>query len=116
MFSRDIRQRVDLTVAQVMAVAADLERMPEWASGLSSNAQVEFSIDVERGILDHEVTLPDGSVVPVRLRVEPRGTGSEIVFTLVRQPGMTDDQWRADADAVAADLRRLAALCEKIVE
>ena len=116
MFSRDIRQRVDRTVAQVMTVAADFDRMPEWASGLSSDAQIEFSIDVERGVLDHEVTLPDATVVPVRLRVEPRGAGSEIVFTLERLPGMTDEQWRDDAEAVAADLRRLAALCEKIEE
>ncbi len=113
MFSRDIRQRVDRTVAEVMAVAADLDRMPEWASGLSGDAQVEFSIDVERGILDHDVTLPDGSVAPVRLRVEPRGVGSEIVFTLERLPGMSDEQWRTDAETVAADLRRLAALCEQ---
>ncbi len=113
MFSRDIRQRVDGTVAQVMAVAADLDRIPDWASGLSSNAQVEFSIDIERGILDHDVTRPDGSVVHVRLRVEPRGTGSEIVFTLERLPGTTDEQWRADAEAVAADLQRLAELCEQ---
>ncbi len=105
-----VRHPVDATVDRVMAVAADLERLPEWALGLSSDAEVEWAIDVERGILDHDVTLPDGTAVRIRLRVEPRASGCELVFTVPRQPGMTDEQWRADAEAVAADLRRLAAL------
>lgn len=142
--SRDVRQAVARTVPVVMAVAADLERLPEWAHGFASGVErvidrapdgeggasgerwvidapfgrvsVEFAIDVERGILDHDVVMPDGTVVHNRLRVEPRPHGSELVFTLVRQPDMSDEQWRADAEAVAADLRRLAALCEKIEE
>ena len=107
----DVRQPVGATVAQVMAVAADSHRLPEWASGLSSDAQVEWQIDVERGILDHAVTLPDGTAVHIRLRVEPRADGCELVFSVPRLPGMTDEQWRSDAQAVAADLRRLADLC-----
>ncbi len=140
--SRVIRQPVSRTVREVMEVAGQLERLPEWANGFASGVErvivrapdgesgadgerwvvdapfgrveVEFMIDLERGILDHDVTMPDGSVVHTRLRVEPRALGSEIVFTLVRQPGMTDDQWRDDARAVSADLQRLAALCEKM--
>ena len=77
--------------------------------------EVEFLVDVERGILDHDVTMPDGSIVHNRLRVEPRLHGSDIVFTLVRLPTMTDEQWRDDDRAVAADLRRLAELCESEV-
>lgn len=139
--SRDIRQPVARTVAEVMAVAGDLERLPEWAHGFASGVErvivrapdgesgtagerwvvdapfgrveVEFSLDLERGILDHDVTMPDGSVVHNRLRVEPRPHGSDLVFTLELQPDMTDEQWRADAQAVADDLQRLAELCEK---
>jgi hypothetical protein len=142
--TRDIRQHVACTVREVMAVAGQLDRLPEWAQGFASGVErvlvrapdgesgvegerwvvdasfgrveAEFAVDVERGILDHDVTMPDGTVVHNRLRVEPRPHGSELVFTLVRQPGMTDEQWRADAEAVAADLHRLAALCEKIDE
>lgn len=136
----DIRQAVDRRVDDVMAVGADLERLPEWARGFASGVEravrrppegetgpgrevwlvdapfgrveVEFSIDINRGILDHDVTMPDGSVVHNRLRVEPREHGCELVFTVQRLPGMTDEQWRADAQAVADDLRRLALLCE----
>lgn len=108
----DVRQPVTATVAQVMAVAADLDRLPEWARGMPGDVRVEWAIDVERGILDHDVTLPDGTAVRNRLRVEPRSGGCELVFTVLRQPGMTDEQWRADAQAVADDLRQLAALCD----
>ena len=33
------------------------------------------------------------------------GSGSEAVFTLRRRPGMSDEDFKADADAMTADLR-----------
>lgn len=142
--TRSIRQPVACGVPQVMAVAGQLDRLPEWAQGFASGVErvvvrapdgetgvagerwivdstfgrieVEFMIDIARGILDHDVVSADGTVVRNRLRVEPRPHGSDIIFTLVRLPGMTDEQWRDDAHAVEADLQRLAALCEKIEE
>ena len=128
-----IREPVARSVAEVMAVAADLSRLPEWAAGFASGIERDetvadgsawvvdapfgrvravFAVDVERGILDHDVTMPDGSIVHNRLRVEPTAAGCELVFTLVRQPGMDDAALAADATAVAADLRRLRALTE----
>ncbi|UTT62956.1 SRPBCC family protein [Microcella humidisoli] len=130
-----LRERVARTVAEVMAVAADVRRLPEWAAGFASGIQRDesvadgsawivdapfgrvravFAVDVERGILDHDVTMPDGSTVHNRLRVEPAPNGCELVFTLVRQPGMDDAALAADAAAVADDLRRLRALCERM--
>ncbi|UYN85115.1 MAG: SRPBCC family protein [Microcella sp.] len=139
-----MRQPISRTVGQVMAVAGQLDRLPEWAYGFAQSAErvvvgsgddddrvhrerwvvespfghieVEFFVDVASGILDHDVTMPDGTVVHNRLRVEPAPHGSDVLFTLVRLPGMTDDQWRDDERAVTADLRRLAELCEKIDE
>jgi hypothetical protein len=64
------------------------------------------------GVLDHVVTLPSGDRVYNPLRVIPYGDASEVVFTLRRQPGMTDEQFRADADAVRADLGSLKRLLE----
>ncbi|MFN4001830.1 SRPBCC family protein [Microcella sp.] len=130
-----IREPVARTVAEVMAVAADLARLPEWAAGFASGMQRDesvadgsawivdapfgrvwsvFAVDVERGILDHDVSMPDGSIVHNRLRVELAPAGCELVFTLVRQPGMDDAALAADAAAVADDLRRLRALCERM--
>lgn len=46
-------------------------------------------------MLDHVVTLPSGKSVYNPLRVIPDGDVSEVVFTLRRQPGMTDEQFVA---------------------
>ena len=59
------------------------------------------------GVLDHDVTLPTGEVVHNPMRVIADGSGCEVVFTLRRRPGMSDDEFREDAAAVAADLTRL---------
>jgi hypothetical protein len=115
-----------------MAIARDPLRLPEWAQGFASgirrendawiaeteagDVQVEFHTDVERGILDHDVTMPDGTVVSNSMRVLPNAKGSEVVFTLFEREGMTADAFEADAEAVAADLHRLRALCEKMAE
>jgi hypothetical protein len=65
------------------------------------------------GVLDHEVTLPSGQTVRNVLRVLPDGDGCTVVFTLDRQPDMTDDEFAGDAAAVTADLERLRALLER---
>lgn len=44
------------------------------------------------------------------------GTGSEVVFTLRRQPGTSDADFERDADTVAADLARLKELLESAGE
>jgi hypothetical protein len=58
------------------------------------------------------VTLPDGETVTNPLRVLSEGSGSEVVFTLRRQPGMTDEAFEADATAVRTDLEALKQLLE----
>lgn len=40
------------------------------------------------------------------------GSGSEVVFTLRRRPGMSDEDFKADADAMMADLSRLRQVLE----
>ncbi|WAM28660.1 MULTISPECIES: hypothetical protein [Myxococcus] len=64
------------------------------------------------GILDHDVTLPNGETVYNPVRVIPAGDHSEIIFTLRRRGGMSTEEFRRDAEAVAADLERLKALLE----
>lgn len=74
--------------------------------------EVAFTGPIESGILDHDVTLPDGTVVHNPFRVLPNDKGSEIVFTLFQRTGMTDQQFRADARLIEQDLARLAELLE----
>lgn len=49
------------------------------------------------------------------MRVIPSGSDEqrcEVVFTLRRRPGVTDEEFEADAAAVEADLRTLRDLIE----
>ena len=52
---------------------------------------------------------PDVTVVDMRL---PDGDGAEVVFTLRRRPGTTDEVWAADIAAVSADLDTLRRVLE----
>ena len=114
----------------VYAFAARPENMPLWASGLASgltrdgedwiadggpigNVRVRFAPQNDFGVIDHTVTLPDGLVVENALRIVPNGDGAEVMFTLLRQPGMDDAAFEADAAHVARDLDALARLMEE---
>jgi len=114
----------------VYAFAAKPENMPLWASGLASGltrdgedwiadggpigkVRVRFAPQNDFGVIDHTVTLPDGLVVENALRVVPNGDGAEVMFTLLRPPGMDDAAFEADAAHVARDLDTLARLMEE---
>jgi uncharacterized protein YndB with AHSA1/START domain len=114
-------------VAQSYAFLADPRNMSQWASGLGQGLRregeawiaegemgrvaVHFADANPYGVLDHEVTLPDGVRVAVPMRVVANGdAASELVFTLFRQPGMDDAKFAADAQWVMRDLEKLQAL------
>jgi Fe-S cluster assembly iron-binding protein IscA len=77
---------------------------------------VEFAPANEFGVIDHAVRLPSGEAVYNPLRVVPAGPGEphcEVVFTLRRRAGVSDEEFEADAAAVAADLEALRRLVEE---
>lgn len=104
------------------------DNFPRWASGLGDSlrrvddeweaqtaagpVRVRFSEPNTRGVLDHAVTLPRGDSVYVPLRVVPCERGCELVLTLFRQPGMTDEKFAADAEWVMRDLQAAKRLLE----
>ena len=116
--------------AQVYAFVADPAHLPQWAAGLGGSieqrdgrwfadspmgeVEVRFVDDNAYGVLDHDVTLPDGSTMTNPMRVLSDGDGCEVVFTLRRAPGTTDEAYDADAAAVRADLASLKALLEHV--
>jgi hypothetical protein len=69
--------------------------------------EVTFVGPVELGILDHDVTLPDGSVVRNPMRVLQNDDGSEVVFTVFQLDGTSDADFEHDVALVRADLGRL---------
>lgn len=65
------------------------------------------------GVMDHDVKLESGVTIHNPMRVVPNGEGSEFVFTLIRQPGMSDGQFAKDKAAVEHDLKTLKELLER---
>jgi hypothetical protein len=60
--------------------------------------------------MDHWVHLSDGQIIYVPLRIVENGSGAEVLLTLFRQPGMSDEQFAADADWVRRDLLALKSM------
>lgn len=130
--SRHVSIWVEASPQTVYDLAADPQTLPRWAAGLAEGGLrqsargwvadspmgevvVEFSPLNTFGVLDHVVHMPSGETVYNPLRVVPAGPGQsrcEVVFTLRRRAGMTDDEFEQDAAMVAADLERLRALVE----
>lgn len=99
-----------------------------WASGLSESPLVQedtgwwkaegpdgpirilFTEHNAFGVMDHSVDIGSGTVIYVPMRIVANGEGSEVLFTLFRQPGMSDEKFAADAEWVARDLLALRAL------
>ncbi|WP_049575635.1 SRPBCC family protein [Streptomyces sp. SBT349] len=128
--SRHLSTHVDRPAEEVYAYASDPTHLPEWAAGLGSSIRradggrwtvespmgrllVTFTPRNEFGVLDHDVTLPSGETVSNPVRVIADGAGCEVVFTLRRRPGMSEEDFRRDADAVSADLATLKRLVER---
>jgi hypothetical protein len=126
--SRHISEWIDCSARAVYEFASDPAHLPEWAPGLGSavelvgdewfvntpmgRAGVAFAPHNDFGVLDHEVTLQSGEVFYNPMRVVADDRGCEVVFTLRRQQGMTDQDFERDAAAVAADLATLKRLLE----
>ena len=73
---------------------------------------IAFAEPNEFGVLDHDVTLPTGETVYNPMRVIPDGSSCEVVFTLRRRPGMSEEELDQDANAVTADLQALKRVVE----
>jgi hypothetical protein len=117
--SRHLSVWIDAAPEVVYAFASDPAELPRWAAGLAdptlAAADVEFTERNAHGVLDHVVRLPSGEVVYNPMRVIPAGPDvprCEVVFTLRRRPDVTDQEFEADAAAVAADLATLRGLIE----
>lgn len=132
MKSRTLSVTIDASPERVYAFTSDPLNLPKWAAGLGRSISkidgrwmvetpngvvtVEFAPKNAFGVLDHTVTLPDGTKVYLPIRVVANGGGSELVLVLFQTPQMSDAQFEQDAGMVAADLRTLKKLLEALPE
>lgn len=126
-------QHVSIYIARrpsdIYEFASNPKNLPLWAAGLTSSeihwdgtawvadapfgkAKIRFVEKNALGVMDHEVELDSGVVIHNPMRVVPNGDGSEFIFTLLRQSGMTEEQFAEDKRAVEKDLRTLKEILE----
>lgn len=85
----------------------------EWIAETSQGpVKVRFTERNAFGVLDHWVIPQAGAEIHLPLRVVANGAGSELIFTLFRQPGMSDGQYARDVEWVMRDLIALQRLLE----
>ena len=129
MEAKIIHISVDRDWREVYGFAGRPENMPLWASGLASGLEqdgddwlargvlgtvrISFVQPNEFGVIDHTVTIESGLRVYNALRVVPNGDGCEVIFTVLRLPGMSDEQFAADAAHVQNDLTTLKTQMER---
>lgn len=120
--ARTLSVSVDRPPAQVHAYVVDARNLPEWAPGFARSVRpdgdrwvvetadgpvrVQFVEPNPYGVADHRVTA-DGLEVVMSARVVPNGDGSEVVFTVLRPAGTSDEDFARDVALVEQDLRTL---------
>jgi hypothetical protein len=127
--SRTLSVRIDQPFAGAYEFLVDPANWNKWAFGLGKSlrrsdggwiadsdggtVQVLFTARNQHAVLDHTVIRPSGAQVYVPMRLITNGSGCELLFTLFREPGITDQRYNADANFVQSDLNRLKELLEK---
>ncbi|MBI4524946.1 MAG: SRPBCC family protein [Deltaproteobacteria bacterium] len=126
--SKTISVSIERTPKDVYEFVSNPANLPKWASGLGTsieNVNGEWIARAPRGpvkcrfverndfgVLDHYVSPTPGVEVYIPMRVISNGAGSELIFTLLRQPDMSDAKFQEDAEWVQRDLNALKKLLE----
>jgi hypothetical protein len=121
--------RIDRPFDEVYEFLVDPANWNQWAFGLGRNvrrsqdgwladsggkvARVQFTVRNSFGVVDHTVIRPSGQSVYIPMRLIANGSGCELLFTLFREPNMSDAQFASDAGFVERDLNGLKRLLEK---
>jgi len=127
--SRTITVRIDRRFDKAYEFLVDPANWNQWAFGLGKNirrsqegwiadsdggvARVQFTPRNNFGVVDHTVIRLSGQRVYVPMRLLENGSGCELLFTLFREPSISDAQFASDAAFVEQDLNGVKRLLEK---
>lgn len=129
--SQTLSVSINRSFAETYQYLSNPEHFTEWAPGFclsmrkaeekntwylntsAGPAKARFVEKNDYGVVDHYVTPEKGGVVYIAMRVLENGPGSEVIFTLFRQPEMTDEIYARDQDAVQRDLESLKRVLER---
>lgn len=107
-----VRMTIERPPQQVYDFVCEPKNLAAWASGLAGSAKVRFVERNKYGVLDHIVNVA-GREVYVPMRVFPNGDGTEVLLTIFRQSGVSEEKFAEDAKWVRRDLETLKDLLEK---
>ena len=126
---RHISVAIKRSPQDVYSFVSDPGNLPKWATGLGGSIRkvngewvadspmgkikIAFAKQNKFGVLDHEVVLESGVKIDNPMRVIANGEGSEIFFTLIRRPDMSEETFAEDARWVEKDLVILKGLLEE---
>jgi hypothetical protein len=127
--ARHVSVSINREPHEVYDFAVQPENLARWAAGLGhtirhvdgewiahgplGEVNVRFVERNDLGVLDHDVVFESGATVHNPIRVVPNGSGSEVTFTLFRQPDVSAEEFAEDAAAVEGDLRTLKTILEE---
>ena len=127
--ARTIAVRIDRPFDEAYEFLVVPANWNQWAFGLGRNirrskdgwmadsdggvAMVQFTPRNSFGVVDHTVIRPSGQRVYVPMRLIANSSGCELLFTLFREPNVSDAQFASDAGFVQRDLNGLKRLLEK---
>jgi len=119
---------IDAAPERVMAFLGNPENLPRWAVGFAKSIRkdeegwvvttssgevgIRVEADPSSGVVDFFMFLAPGVEAIAGSRVLPRGGGSEYVFTQFQPPGMSDEVFEKNVQAVTHELTVLKALLE----
>jgi len=128
MQSKTFSIAIDCEPKAVYAFVSDLSNLPKWGKTFCRSIKrtnggwilespqgrvgIRMSEPNALGVLDHYVSPAPGVEFLVPMRVVANGTGSEVVFTLFKQPGMSEDNFQSDIGMVEKDLATLKDVLE----
>ncbi len=114
--------------AIVYEFVSNPENLPNWATAFCKSVRrsadgwlaetpdgpmkIEFVSRNPFGVLDHRVNPSPNVEILVPMRVIPNGSGSEVLFTLLQYPSMSDERFATDCDWVKRDLQTLKTILE----
>ena len=104
---------IERPVLDVYNFICDPKNLPKWASGLNAAVRVRFVERNKFGVLDHYVKVDSGAEVYVPMRVFPNGEGAEVLLTVFRRPGTSEEKFAEDTHWVRRDLEALKQWLEK---
>jgi hypothetical protein len=125
--ARTVSISINRDAADVYAYLSDPANFPRWSLFITSmerdgdewiatttdgTVRIRFVQPNHFGVVDHWVQVSPQVEVYVPLRVVRNGEGSEVMFSVFRLPGMSDEQFERDLAMVTTDLGRLKGALE----